>query len=72
MKVEVKSQSGLAELPYPKLMQSKNNSQCIVFFIKRGVGVVVSPYEDKPIGHYRTDWYESGFLDFQGTITITQ
>ena len=74
MKVEVKNESEPKELPFPKLMYSKDD-ELLVLFIDYGRGILMSDerqlYRKESI-HYSTDWGMSAFTDFKGSITITQ
>ena len=59
------------ELNYPCLMKSM--SGIIVLFIDKHTGIVVSNEgdDDNNIGDYRTNWVESSFVLFEGSITLS-
>lgn len=72
MKVEVKAELELQELPFPKLMRYKYKSELIVLFIDHSCGTVVYDGNNKRLGDYRHDWRIEVFTEFKGSITITQ
>lgn len=74
MKVEVKTESKMDELPFPKLMKLKEDDNLIVLFTKQGCGICI--HQDKNGYHkmfdYHERWVSKEFTDFKGSITITQ
>lgn len=58
--------------PFPKMMI--NQCYCngmVVLFQKEGKGVVVVPYGAWKVGEYRENWDFEQFVDFDGSVTLT-
>ena len=71
MKVEVKPQNKSKSLPFPKLMTNANGT--VVLFKKDECGTILkSAVSSDANGTYREDFDMELFIDFKGSITITQ
>lgn len=75
IKVEVNEKSKENELPFPKLMINKNKKDVIILATEKRsdniIGDVVggNRYD---IGHWSEFWDGERFVDFHGSITLTQ
>lgn len=63
-----------SSVKYPCLKVSGSNDGRVVLFTDARTGTLVSERSDDPfyqIGHYSTAWTEESFIDFNGTITLS-
>jgi hypothetical protein len=73
MKSDVKENVKKDTTKYPCLKQAVNNhGVCIVLFTEKGKGFVVyAANENCYLGEYASNWAESNFTLFDGTITLS-
>ena len=69
VKATVDFANSIKEDDYPCLKAS-DGKQFVVLFIKKKTGIVVSHDKVWPIGHFSSDWGESFFKPFNGTVTL--
>lgn len=70
MKSSVNSNGYISDKKYPKLMISTKTGQ-IVLFSSEKVGITVNGIPGFPPGHFGADWLSENFIDFQGTVTLS-
>jgi len=71
MKSIVNKDTNNTSLPFPKLMASKFH---VVLFQSKSAGVVVARLNSEAsykIGQPREDWSPEKFVDFEGSVTLS-
>ena len=68
MKSEIIEAKPKCKYPYLGIDQKTGG---VILFTKRDTGMVVRQDEDFPIGEYDTNWDESSFTPFAGTVQLS-
>lgn len=70
MKVVINNSNEKKELPFPKLMISKD-SGTVVLFSEDGIGTQLNRVDYAFIGTHSRSWAMKLFTDFTGSITLS-
>lgn len=67
----VKKEGWEPEITYPVLMHSVTHPNLVVLFYDRTKGTVVHASSPARVGRYATDWLPEKFVEFHGTISLS-